>query len=196
MTPRRLVDREFLARDALDVAPDLLGKLLVVDGGAGRRVVRIVETEAYRGSDDPASHSFRGPTPRNAVMFSPPGRLYVYLSYGIHHCANVVCGDRDGHAVLLRAAAPLDGIDAMRRARGRAATRDRDLCSGPGKLAQALGLDRSFDGVDLLESSTCWLEDDDCHPSELVQTTRVGISRAADEPWRWYVADDANVSRR
>lgn len=197
MRGRRLVDAAFLQRDALDVAPDLLGLLFVHQRPEGRRVVRVVETEAYRGSQDPASHSFRGRTERNATMFAPAGRLYVYFTYGMHHCANIVCGDGNGHAVLVRAGAPVEGVEAMRRARGPAARRDRDLCSGPGKLAQALGLDLSLDGVDLLDGDgACWLEDDGWRPGDVVQTTRIGITKAAEEPWRWYVADDVNVSRR
>src|SRR3954471_21744141 len=137
----RVVERDFLARDALVVAPELLGKVLVNGPCAGR----IVEVEAYR-SDEPAAHTFRGPTPRNQIMFGPAGFLYVYFSYGMHHCANVVTGaDGDGQAVLLRAVTPLRGIEPMsarRHGRPRAAR-------SPGKLCQAFALDRSHTGTDL-----------------------------------------------
>ncbi len=134
MTARPLPLRS-LARDPLEVAPELLNKLIVHD----RRVGRIVEVEAYRGADDPASHAFRGPTPRNEVMFGPAGRLYVYRSYGIHWCANVVCRtDGVAGAVLLRAVEPVRGLPAMRRDRPKAKD-DADLGAGPGKLCAALG---------------------------------------------------------
>lgn len=189
--------RTFFGRDPRLVAPDLLGKVLVHDNGDGRRSGRVVEAEAYCGPADPAAHTFRGRTARNASMFGPGGTLYVYFSYGAHWCSNVVCGDEgEGVAVLLRALAPVEGIDAMYAARGPAARRDRDLCSGPGKLTQALGLDRTHDGVDLVTDERIWIEDDGTLIDETVQTTRVGISLAADEPWRWYVAGDPNISRR
>jgi DNA-3-methyladenine glycosylase len=129
------------------VAPELLNKLLV----RGDRVGRIVEVEAYCGAEDPGSHAFRGPTSRNATMFGPPGHLYVYFTYGMHFCANVVCGpDGEASAVLLRGLTPVGGVDEMRVARGGRPRPDRDLCSGPAKLCQAFGLDRSFDGADLV----------------------------------------------
>jgi len=183
---------EWLARDPIDVAPVLLGKVLVV----GERAVRLVEVEAYAGERDPGSHAWRGVTPRTRVMFGPPGHLYVYRSYGIHWCANVVC-ERDGvaGAVLLRAGAPLRGIDAMRAARGD--VRDRDLCNGPGKLCQALGLDGSFDGADVTGADPrIRLLDDGTSPNDdPVVSTRVGLSRGVDLPWRFHVHGDPNVSR-
>src|SRR5438105_3815654 len=140
------VPRPFYRRDPRVVAPELLNKVLV----RGDRSGRIVEVEAYCGGEDPGSHAYRGPTTRNATMFGPPGHLYVYFTYGMHFCANAVCGrDGEGVAVLLRALTPVAGIDQMRAVRP-AARRDVDLCSGPGKLCQALGIDRSFDGADVV----------------------------------------------
>ena len=142
---------------AHEVAPDLLGQVLVrVFPDGSRASVRIVEVEAY-GPDDPASHAFRGETPRNAVMFGPPGHLYVYFTYGMHHCMNVVTGGvAEGSAVLLRAAEPLEGEDEMVVRRGREVP--LDLCSGPGRLAQALAVDRRDDGLDLVAGDGLWLE--------------------------------------
>jgi DNA-3-methyladenine glycosylase len=169
-------------RDALEVAPDLLNKVLVVGGCAGR----IVEVEAYR-ADDPASHSFRGRTPRNATMFGPGGLLYVYLTYGMHHCANVVTGpEHDGQAVLLRAVLPCRGIEAMRARRG---GRDaRTLADGPGKLCQAFGIDRSHDGLDLCTSSDVHIVDDGtAPPADPRVGGRIGIRQGVEHPWRWRI---------
>jgi DNA-3-methyladenine glycosylase len=193
----KALPRSFYARPALEVAPDLLNKVLVAGPCSGR----IVEVEAYMGSIDPASHAYRGRTARNATMFGPPGHLYVYFTYGMHYCANVVSGVTsqvprdDGQAVLLRALAPLAGLDEM-RARRRAARRDRDLTNGPGKLCQALGLDRTHDGDDLVvPGAAVWVGDDGVAPPEVpARSTRIGISVARDEPWRWFVAGDPHVS--
>jgi DNA-3-methyladenine glycosylase len=186
------VPRSFFARDSRIVAPELLNKLLV----RGDRVGRIVEVEAYAGREDPASHGFRGPTARNEVMFGPAGHLYVYFTYGMHFCANAVCGTvGESSAVLLRALAPVGGLDEMRAARGPAARRDRDLCSGPAKLCQAFGIDRDQDGGDLVGGEDVSLFDDGTRPPTVAGVSRrVGISVAVDEPWRWFVAGDPNVS--
>jgi DNA-3-methyladenine glycosylase len=188
------LSREFFALDSRNLAPLLLNKLLV----RGERVGRIVEVEAYAGAADPASHAFRGPTARNATMFGPPGHLYVYFTYGMHFCANVVCGpDGEASAVLLRGLTPLAGLEEMRAARGPAARRDRDLCSGPGKLCQALGLDRTFDGADLVTGDRgVWLEDDGTPPPAVPGVSgRVGLTVATEVPWRFYVAGAVGLSR-
>jgi DNA-3-methyladenine glycosylase len=184
---------DLLAGDPLEVAPQLLNTLLV----HGDRIARIVEVEAYRGIEDPASHAYRGPTKRNAVMFGPPGRLYVYFTYGMHWCANVVCGPEGvAGAVLLRAAAPVAGLDAMWSAR-RAARTERDLCSGPAKLCQAMGLNRDHDGADLLiaDRGVSLVTDGMSPPARPGVGVRIGIRQAAEHPWRWWVPDDPNVSR-
>jgi DNA-3-methyladenine glycosylase len=184
---------DLLAGDPLEVAPQLLNTLLV----HGDRIARIVEVEAYRGIEDPASHAYRGPTKRNAVMFGPPGRLYVYFTYGMHWCANVVCGPEGvAGAVLLRAAAPVAGLDAMWSAR-RAARTERDLCSGPAKLCQAMGLNRDQDGADLLiaDRGVSLVTDGMSPPVRPGVGVRIGIRQAAEHPWRWWVPDDPNVSR-
>ena len=182
---------EWFARDAPDVARDLLDKLLVVERDGTRVSGRIVETEAYL-RDDAASHSFNGATARNAVMFGPPGRLYVYLSYGVHVCANVVTGvDGDGQAVLLRAVAPVAGLDVMRSRRsGRP---DRDLANGPGKLCEALGITLSDNGVTISDtgvdagrpSPIRILDDGTPPPPDPIVGPRIGITKAVDTPWRF-----------
>jgi DNA-3-methyladenine glycosylase len=186
------VERHALEADSVVVAPWLLNKLLVKDG----RVGRIVEVEAYRGAEDPASHAYRGETKRNAVMFGPAGHLYVYFTYGMHWCANVVCATEGvAQAVLIRALAPVSGLEAMRASRP-AARRDRDLCSGPAKLCQALGIVGADDGSDLLGRSTILLCDDGVPPpGRPARGARVGITSATEVLWRWWVSDDPNVSR-
>ena len=190
-----LVPRSALAGPAGKVAPSLLNKLLVVVEGGALISGRIVEVEAYDQSD-PASHSFRGPTPRCEVMFGPAGRLYVYRSYGIHWCANVVC-DEVGHgaAVLIRALEPLLSIDVQRRRRGR--EREQDLCSGPGKLCQALGIVGDDNEVDLCaaHSRIRVLDDGLSPPAEPARGPRIGISKAVEKPWRFWVEGNAHVSR-
>ncbi|HZV23024.1 MAG TPA: DNA-3-methyladenine glycosylase [Luteimonas sp.] len=187
--------RAFYRRDPREVAPDLLNKVLVAADG---RRARIVETEAYCGPIDAAAHTYRGQTPRNAVMFGAPGLLYVYFTYGMHYCCNAVCGEEgEGVAVLLRAAEPLAGLALMREARP-AAKRDRDLCSGPARLCQALGIGRAQDGVDLVTGAGGYgiVDDGVAPPEDPMVTTRIGIRHAAEEPWRWYVPGNPNVSRR
>ncbi len=184
-----VLPRTFYRRDPREVAPDLLNKILLgPDGRAGR----IVETEAYCGAIDAAAHSFRGRTARNATMFGPPGHLYVYFTYGMHWCANATCGD--GTAVLLRALEPLRGLERMRLARPRARS-DRELCSGPARLCQALGIDGADDGVDLLDGRLRIADDGTPPPREPAIGPRIGITRAAELPWRWYVPGNAHVSR-
>ena len=188
------LSRSFYARPALEVAPDLLNKVLVTDGCAGR----IVELEAYCGRDDPGSHAYRGPTPRTEVMFGPAGHLYVYFSYGVHWCANVVV-DQPGTAgaVLLRALTPLRGIDLM-EARRPAARRRRDLCSGPAKLTQSLAMDGALDGVDLVGASggVTIVDDGTAPPVRPGRSTRVGLAKGQEMRWRWFVEDVEDVSRR
>ncbi len=189
------LDRAFYRRDSRAVAPDLLNKVLLnADGRSGR----IVETEAYCGAADAAAHSWRGRTARNATMFGAPGLLYVYFTYGMHWCCNPVCGEQgEGVAVLLRALAPLTGLAAMRAARPGCRS-DRDLCRGPARLCRAMGIDRAQDGIDLVDGAGGFSIVDDGVPPPVapVATARVGISRAVEQPWRWYVPRDLHVSRR
>jgi len=163
--------------------------------GDGRLLTaRIVEAEAYQ-EDDPASHSFRGRTNRTEVMFGPPGHAYVYFTYGMHHCMNVVTGSTgEGSAVLLRAAEPLEGLEEMARRRG---TNDpRALCSGPGRLCRALGIDRAENGLDLVRGRLLWLlEGAPVAPGTISVGPRVGITSGTDRPWRFSVQGDRFVSR-
>jgi DNA-3-methyladenine glycosylase len=193
------VQRKDLEANPVAVAPFLLNKLLV----RGERMGRIVEVEAYHGANDAASHAYRGQTPRTAVMFGPPGFLYVYFTYGMHWCANVVCGpDGEAAAVLIRALAPTAGLEAMRSARP-AARRDRDLCSGPAKLCRALAITGSDNGTDLMASArgrqrpdvVRLLDDGTPPPRRPGRGTRIGIKEATDHRWRFWVPGDPNVSR-
>jgi DNA-3-methyladenine glycosylase len=187
--------RRFYRRDPRAVAPDLLNKVLV----RGARSGRIVEVEAYCGSIDPGSHAFRGPTRRNATMFGRPGLLYVYFTYGMHFCANAVCGEEgEGVAVLLRALTPLTGLAQMRRRRG-SARRDADLCSGPAKLCQAFGIGLGFDGADLVsgDRGLCVVDDGTPPPSHPFVSRRVGLAagKGDEHAWRWCVAGATGLSR-
>lgn len=176
---------DILSRTPEDAAPLLLGSHLVsiVDGKEVR--IAINEVEAYKGEDDPASHAFRGETKRNRSMFDRAGTLYVYRSYGIHNCANAVAGPNGvGWAVLIRGGEVVEGEGIAARRRGRAA----DLANGPGKLCQALGINLDHDGIDLLDpASSVRLEPGD-RPERVMATPRVGISKAADRPWRFVSA--------
>ncbi|RDS79591.1 DNA-3-methyladenine glycosylase [Dyella monticola] len=195
-TPRkqalpRPIDRSFYARDPLRVAPQLLNKVLMCrDGRAGR----IVEVEAYRGADDPAAHSYRGKTARTEVMFGPPGHMYVYFTYGMHWCCNAVCGP--GNAVLIRALQPIAGLERMYAARP-LAKNDRQLCNGPACLTQAMSITKLQNGIDLTQGESYTIVDDGTPPPRRpVRTTRIGLTKAVDYPWRWYVAENAYVSKK
>jgi DNA-3-methyladenine glycosylase len=190
------VERERLYGPALVLAPRLLGGVIVSDVGGQRVAVRLTEVEAYEGTDDPASHAFRGRTARTAVMFGKPGHLYCYFTYGMHWCANIVCG-QDGHAaaVLLRAGEIVAGEDVA-MARRPAARAARELARGPARLATCLGLDAATNGVDLCDvSSPVRLESMRSRRAPgIVTGPRVGISVAVDHPWRFWLAGDATVS--
>jgi DNA-3-methyladenine glycosylase len=178
---------EFFARSVHEVAPELIGATLLVDGVGGT----IVEVEAYD-HEDPASHSFGGRTARNESMFGPPGHAYVYRSYGIHWCLNLVCEEEGlANAVLVRALEPMEGLDQMRARRGR--DEPRLLCSGPGRLCQALAVTGEHDGLSLDEPPF------ELHARtglvEVVTAPRIGITRAAEQPWRYLLAGSRYVSR-
>jgi DNA-3-methyladenine glycosylase len=176
---------DLLARPVLEVAPRLLGATFT-HGGV---TVRLTEVEAYDGPNDPGSHAHNGRTDRNAVMFGPPGHLYVYFTYGMHHCCNISCGpDGEPSAILLRAGEVVDGLEIARERR--AGSKDRDLARGPGRLCKALGIDRADNGLDLSGVLV---------PGPAVTDVstgpRVGLRRAADRPWRFWVTGHPTVSR-
>ena len=211
MHPRPL-SAALLGGPADAVARALLGALLVREDGSAPRVARIVETEAYAGPEDRASHARAGRTARTSVMFGPPGRAYVYLVYGMHHCLNVVCGpEGQAAAVLIRAAEPVVGVERMRAARserGRDTGPDTRLCAGPARLCQALDIDRSLDGLDLLgEGPLRLVADEDGTadqmpagrtPAAIVGGPRIGVAYAgtwAERPWRFGLAGHPSLSR-
>lgn len=190
-----IIDRAFLSRPGLEVAPDLLGCIL----RHGDVAVRLTEVEAYMGADDPGSHAFRGRTPRNEVMFGEAGHLYVYFTYGMHFCANVVCGSSGvATAVLLRAGEIIDGHDVV-RARRPAARNARDLGRGPARLATALGLGREHNGADLIGSSQFSLTTGGAPAAGIISGPRVGVRHPGGDgdtfPWRFWIKDDSTVSQ-
>ncbi|WP_322088937.1 DNA-3-methyladenine glycosylase [Burkholderia sp. BCC1999] len=191
--PGTVLPRAFFDRTATDVAPQLLNKILAAaDGRAGR----IVEVEAYAGAIDPAAHTYRGRTPRNATMFGPSGHLYVYFTYGMHWCCNCVCGpDGTGTGVLIRALEPLHGLERMRAARP-PQTRDRDLCRGPARLTQAMGIGGAQDGVDLVDARGGFaiVDDGTAPPMDPTSGPRIGIRVGTEFPWRWCVPGNQHVS--
>ena len=198
-----LISRDFFARPSVQVAPELLGCVLEHQTPAGLVAVELTEVEAYAGASDPASHAYRGKTARNAVMFGPPGHAYVYFTYGMYFCVNLVCA-RNGSAsaVLLRAGRVIEGeeLARARRTRGSTVISFRDLARGPARLCQAMAINRTQDGADLLDPAArlrLRLATDDERPPEPVQVAagpRVGVSQAADIPWRFWIADDPTVS--
>ncbi|MCF2533734.1 DNA-3-methyladenine glycosylase [Yinghuangia soli] len=198
--PRRALPRSFFARPVLDVAPDLLGRLLVRGSDDGRIVLRITEVEAYDGADDPGSHAYRGRTPRNSTMFGPPGHVYVYFTYGMHYCANIVCGPADrASAVLLRAGEIVEGT-ALARTRRPTARRTTELAQGPARLTTALGIARADDGTDACTPGTGLrlLYGTPVPAADIRTGPRTGVSGPGGDadafPWRYYAAADPTVS--
>lgn len=190
------IPRRALSGAPVDVAPTLLGALVRSTTDEGEVTVRLTEVEAYDGARDPGSHAYRGRTARNAVMFGEPGHAYVYFTYGMHYCCNIVCRpEGTAGAVLLRAGEVVSG-EELARARRTTARAPRDLARGPANLARALGLDRAWDGVDVCgPSSRLRLERGARVPGEQVRTgPRVGLRHAADRPWRFWVDGEPTVS--
>ncbi len=201
VTATRRLPRSFYARAALTVARDLIGCVFFRDGAEGKLALQVVETEAYRGALDPGSHGYRGPTPRTRTMYGPPGRLYVYFTYGMHWCANIVCAAPGVcEAVLLRAGKPLSGLDAMRRRRP--VSDDRLLAAGPARLAQAMGIGREDDGETLLRGGRFGCAQapvtERVADERIARTPRIGLApgRGDDLPWRFVVAGHPYASRR
>lgn len=199
----RRLPRDFFARDAVTVARELLGKLLVRRDGKSLLAGRIVEAEAYLGAADPAAHAYNGRTPRNAVLFGPPGHAYVYFIYGNHYCTNVSCRpEGDAGCVLLRALEPVFGLEAMAHNRGLELPPEPRptqlwlISSGPGRLSEALGITRDRDnGKDLTAArSDLWFADDGHRPERIATTRRVGIMKAVDDPLRFLIAGNPYVS--
>lgn len=186
LPPTNVKTTGFFTRHPAVVARELIGATVTLDGVGGR----IVETEAYH-HEDPASHSFSGPTARNAAMFGPVGRAYVYRSYGIHWCLNLVCGEDPGSAVLIRALEPLCGLDIMRQRRGNVA--DRLLASGPGRLCQALAVTRAYDGLPI--DAPPFALGLGIETPEVLVGPRIGITKGAETPWRFGLRGSKHLSR-
>jgi DNA-3-methyladenine glycosylase len=189
--------RSFFVPSAVEVAPRLLGCVLSASSGDGEVAVALTEVEAYMGGADPASHSYRGRTRRNAVMFGPSGHAYVYFTYGMHFCVNLVCSpEGTPTAVLLRAGAIVTGIELARARRSvRGSPADRDLARGPARLCQALGIDRGWDGVDACDpASPLRILAGPGPVGAVCSGPRVGVSQAAEVPWRFWVEGEPSVS--
>jgi DNA-3-methyladenine glycosylase len=195
------ISRDFFARHAVEVAPDLLGCVLEHQTADGLVAVELTEVEAYAGQSDPASHAYRGKTRRNAVMFGPPGHAYVYFTYGMHFCVNLVClGEGSASAVLLRAGAVIAGEDLARarRTRGASSVASRDLARGPARLCQALGIDRELDGADVCAADSPLRvragAGNPVRSAKIATGPRVGVSSAAEVPWRFWYEGEPTVS--
>lgn len=198
-----ILSREFFNRDPVTVGREMLGKLLIRREGRQLLAGRIVEDEAYLGRHDPAAHAFAGKTPRNFVLFGPPGHAYVYFIYGNHYCLNVSCMPEGcGEGVLFRAMEPVFGVDAMARARGielppsPRPTQMRLISSGPGRMSEALAITRPRDNNKDLTSrdSDLWFADDGFRPERIVATARIGITKAVEQPLRFVIAGNPYVS--
>ena len=201
-TEIRPLDRAFYSRDPRRVARELLGKVLIRQSADARLTARIVEVEAYLGENDPAAHSAAGNTARTSVLFGPPGHAYIYFIYGNHYCLNVSC-EPEGRAggVLFRALEPLSGVAEMARARGIEIYNPADqhqLTNGPGKLSEAFGITRARDnGGDLTNpASSLWIGEDGYQARGIQTTPRIGITKAADKPWRYLLGGNPFVSRK
>ncbi|HEU5332871.1 MAG TPA: DNA-3-methyladenine glycosylase [Actinocrinis sp.] len=190
-----VVPRSFFDRPVLEVAPDLLGRVLVHEAADGRVAMRLTEVEAYDGPNDPGSHAYRGLSKRNATMFGPPGHVYVYFTYGMHYCMNLVCGPpKVPTGILLRGAAVIDGLDLARKRR-HTAKNDNDLARGPARLVEALGVGRADDGADVCGDGPLQLRHGTPPPEDRIRTgPRVGLREAADFPWRFWIDADRTVS--
>lgn len=193
--------RAFYSQPTLRVAKDLLGKLIVRTTRHALLVGRIVEVEAYLGESDPASHAYRGITARNAVMFGPPGRLYVYFTYGMHFCSNIVTETKGkAGAVLVRGVEPLRGVTVMQKLRGRKkkATREdqRELTNGPAKFCEAFGIGEKQNGADLLGTEIFLAHDTPVRPREVGRSTRIGIRNGKEKRWRFYLKGNSWVSKK
>jgi DNA-3-methyladenine glycosylase len=195
------IPRDFFARHAVEVAPDLLGCVLEHETPDGLVAVELTEVEAYAGQSDPASHAYRGKTRRNAVMFGPPGHAYVYFTYGMHFCVNLVClGEGSASAVLLRAGAVIAGeeLARARRTRGTASVASRDLARGPARLCQALDIDRELDGADVCAADSPLRvragAGNPVRSAKIATGPRVGVSSAAEIPWRFWFEGEPTVS--
>ena len=189
----RVLNRSFFDRPAADVAPDLLGCVVEHETAEGLVAVRLTEVEAYQGALDPGSHAYRGLTPRNSIMFGEPGHVYVYFTYGMHFCMNLVC-DAGGTAaaVLLRAGEVVEGVELASRRRG---SSPRDLARGPARLTVALGVGRAAYGLDACDpQGLLRVRQAQGHPGHVLAGPRVGLSAGADTPWRFWLDGDATVS--
>jgi DNA-3-methyladenine glycosylase len=199
-----LIPRDFFARHSVQVAPELLGCVIEHETAAGLVAVELTEVEAYAGQSDPASHAYRGKTARNAVMFGPPGHAYVYFTYGMHFCVNLVClGDGSASAVLLRAGRVIEGeeLARARRTKGAATVPFRDLARGPARLCQAPDIDRTQDGADVCVAESAlrmrWPDArtmDRSAETRVASGPRVGVSSAAEIPWRFWIEGEPTVS--
>jgi DNA-3-methyladenine glycosylase len=193
--------KEFYYQDPVELAPKLLGKIIVRKLGSKYLTGKIVEVEAYRGRDDRAAHTYNGKTKRNEVMFREGGYLYVYFTYGMHFCSNIVCGKKDeGAAVLIRAIEPIDEVETMAYYRyGKKIISEKEkinLTNGPAKLCEALNIKREENGLDLTKEPIFLIEGENIPKKEIIAAKRIGIKKSVDLPWRFYIKDNPYVSQK